>query len=97
LKVERKGFFSKKRGFEETLLSILLNVSSLHLVFLEKGSMILLTKGFPNYHPNYLWVFIFRVAEKVSSLHLVFLEKVVDTMFQNIFQVIIQIIYRFYF
>jgi len=37
LKVERKGFFSKKRGFEETLLSILLNVSSLHLVFLEKG------------------------------------------------------------
>jgi hypothetical protein len=34
-----------------------------------------LTKSFPSYQPKYLWVFIFRVAEKTFSLDLVFLKK----------------------
>ena len=37
---------------------------SLHLVIFEKRSLTLLTKDFTTYHPIYLWVFIFRVAEK---------------------------------
>jgi hypothetical protein len=40
------------------------NSFSLHLVIFENGSMRLCSISFPTYQPKYLWVFIFRVAEK---------------------------------
>jgi hypothetical protein len=57
-------FFQKKRGFEEHYHQILLKCFSLHLVIFEKGSVKPFSKSFPNYHPNYLWVFIFESREK---------------------------------
>jgi hypothetical protein len=41
----------------------------------KKGSVRPFIKRFSSYHPEYLWVFIFRVAEKSPSLHLVIFEK----------------------
>jgi hypothetical protein len=39
---------------------------SLHPMIFEKGSMTLLTKVFPTYHPNYLSVLFYGVAENPS-------------------------------
>ena len=64
LKVVRKGFLSKKRGFEEHYYQILLKCFSLHLVIFEKGSVKPCSKSFPSYHPKYLWFFIFESREK---------------------------------
>jgi hypothetical protein len=41
----------------------------------KKGSVTPCSKDFSNYHPEYLWVFIYGFAEKRFSLHLVILEK----------------------
>jgi hypothetical protein len=65
---------------------------------LKRGLWNHTSKVFPTYHPIYLWFFIYGFAENPSfSASYDLWKGVYDTVNKKFLQVIIQIIYRFYF